>query len=93
MTDYQAVTQQNWDEAQARICNLECLMAEALYFVEQHTPELSTQGTMISLRDRMRKSLGTCGSYQAGLHDQRCINCGGVEIAHSRSALGKEVKP
>lgn len=82
MTDYQAVTQQNWDDAQARISNLEYILTEALYFVEQRTPAMSTQGTMVSLRDRMRTALGTCGSYQAGLHDQRCINCGGVEIAH-----------
>jgi hypothetical protein len=50
MTEYAYVTQEMWDHAQ------EALRA-ALPIIEQHTPPLSTAGTMVSIRDQVRAAI------------------------------------
>jgi len=44
------VTQEMWDRAQAAL-------RAALPVIEQHTPPLSTAGTMVSLRDQVRDAI------------------------------------
>lgn len=50
MTDYAAVTQEDWDNAQAAL-------KAVLPLVESHIPPLSTQGTAIELWRLVRKGM------------------------------------
>lgn len=50
MTDFAYVTQEMWDKAQAAL-------RAALPIIEEHTPPLSTQGTMVSIRDQVRTAI------------------------------------
>lgn len=50
INDVMYVTQEMWDRAQAAL-------RAALPVIEQHTPPLSTAGTMVSLRDQVRAAI------------------------------------
>jgi len=50
MTDVAYVTQEMWDRAQAAL-------RAALPIIEEHTPPLSTAGTMVSLRAQARAAI------------------------------------
>jgi hypothetical protein len=52
VNDVAYVTQEMWDRAQ------DALRA-ALPIIEQHTPRLSTAGTMVSVRDKVRAAIVT----------------------------------
>ena len=50
MTDVAYVTQKMWDRTQAAL-------RAALPIIEEHTPPLSTAGTMVSIRDQVRAAI------------------------------------
>lgn len=54
MNDVAYVTQEMWDQAQAAL-------RAALPRLKQHTPPLSTAGTMVSLREQVRAAIVPSG--------------------------------
>ena len=79
MADVAYVTQEMWDRAQAAL-------RAALPVIEQHTPPLSTAGTMLSLREQVRAAI--VGAVVTGAETRPpCLECGQAYSAHAKGTL------